>query len=241
MRLTVINKLFLLFLFCFCFFNAACGQTETNKIKLSNEYARKAFESRQKGNLESAVQEQSKAVELNPNDGKLLTVLASIYISLYEQNKLKDDLQKAEIILKKALELEPGDAVGHDMLAGVFDLLGKKKEALEESEKVVKLQPGNLQSLTNLGSAQNGVGDSQSARETFKKVLQKNPNYAYALYNYAELELEAGNRAKAIELFERGGKAGAVSDNENNTKYIEICRKRLEELKSQKAKTASPK
>ncbi len=231
------SRFFLLFLFSFSLFNFACGQPEKQQPTEFNKHEAKAFELRQKGDLRGAIQEQTKAIELNPSYAQSLTVLAGMYVDLYEQNKSKENLEKAKELLTKALELDPNDAVGHDMLAGTLDRLGDKSGALRESEKVVRLLPNDLEGLTNLAINQNDNEQTNDATATLEKVLQKNPNYAYALYHYAELELEKNNRTKAIELFERGSKATA-SDNKNDTKYIEICRKRLQELNNQKTKTA---
>lgn len=168
-----------------------------------------------------------------------MTVLAGLYLDLYDENKTKEYLEKAKELLLKALEINPKDAVGHDMLAGAYDRLGDKRNAFKQAEKVIELNPNDIESLTNLALNQDDLKDTNSARQTFEKVLLKNPNYSYALYHYAEFELEKGNRPIAIELFERGSKATAT-DNGNATKYIETCRKRLEELKDQKVKIASP-
>lgn len=232
-------------LICFCvvlfsLFSFACGQTEVEKIKLHNQYTNTAYDLREQGELLKAIEYQQKAVELFPKNADTLAVLAGMYMKLYEQTSSKKELEKAKDLLLKASKIKPNDVVIYKMLAGVFDMSGNEKETLKYSQKAVELQPENLESLTNLGTAQNSVENNDVARAIFEKVLQKNPNYAYALYHYAELELETGNKAKALKLFERGSKA-SESDNEGNTKYIEICRQRLEELKNEKAKTASPK
>ncbi len=52
MRFGVKNKIVVLFLLSFCFFNTACGQSEEYKIRIHNEYANKASELRKQGNLE---------------------------------------------------------------------------------------------------------------------------------------------------------------------------------------------
>ncbi len=234
------NKISFLFLILFCLFSFACGQTEAEKIKVHNQYVDKATVLRKQGDLQGAIEQQKKAVELFPNNADTLAVLAGMYINLHEENSSLENLEKAKELLLKASSIKPRDSVIHIMLAGVFDMMGNEKEALEHNKIAANLEPNNLQNLTNLGSAQNGVGNNDAARATFEKVLRKNPNYAYALYQYAELELETGNREKAIELFERGSKASAT-DNDDDTKYIEISRNRLEELRNEKVKTAFPK
>ncbi len=239
MQLTV-NKICSLILLCICFSISACSQSETQKNEQFNKYSVKAYELRKKGDLQSAITEQKKAVALKPKDWESLTVLAGLYLDLYDQNKKKENLEQARELLLKALKINPNDAVGHEMLAGTYDRLGNKTKALEETEKVNILKPNDIENLTNLAINQYDLKSLDISRKTFEKVLQRNPNYAYALYYYAELELETGNREKAIELFERGSKASAT-DNDGDTKYIDINRQRLGELKSEKAKTASPK
>jgi tetratricopeptide (TPR) repeat protein len=229
------SKIVVLFLLCFCFFNSACAQSEKDKIKLHNEYANKASELRKQGNLDGAIQEQKKAVELFPDNADTLAVLAGMYMTLYEKDSSKDNLENAKQLLEKANKINPNDAVSHKMYSTTLELLGDKQGALREMEITVKLQPDNFDNLVNLGVIQKSLGDGKSARENFEKVLEKNPNYIYALYQYGEAELEDGNLEKAKSLFEKAVKQ-ADKIEARDKDYMEQSKMELEKIKNKKAK-----
>jgi tetratricopeptide (TPR) repeat protein len=233
------DKLFFLFLLISFLFLNACGQSKTEKAKLHNEYAKRASELRRNGDLQEAIKEQEKAVSLLPENGKPLTVLAGMYLDLYEQDASKINLEKAREILKKSTELDPKDAIGHKMYSETLERLGDKQGAIKELEIAVEMQPENLDNLVNLGVIQQSVKDNKSATESFEKVLLQNPNYIYALYQYGEAELENKNIEKAKELFGKAIKSSSQSGN-TDSRYIELSRKRLEELNNRKSQTAKP-
>jgi tetratricopeptide (TPR) repeat protein len=232
MQFTVKNK-WLMPLLILCLFFNACGQSESERIKLHNQHTNKATALREQGKLEEAIEEQKKAVEMLPDDGKPLMVLATLYIDLYEKNKVLELLEKANNLLEKAVKLEPEDAIGHQMLSLSLERLGNKERALIEMKKAVQIQPADLENQVNLGAILENLEKFNEARETFGKVLQKNPNYIYGLYHFAELEFKEKNYPKAMELFERAIKVKPAEDG-SDVKYIEICKQRLEELKKLK-------
>lgn len=239
MRRGAINKAGLLFLLLFCFFNIACGQMQADKIKQHNDYANKAAAFRNQGDLQSAVEEQKKALELFPDNPDTLAVLAGMYLTLNEDKPSKENLENAKQLLEKATKINPNDAVSRKMYSATLELLGDKQGALREMESAVELQPENLDNLVNLAVIQKSVGDGKSAQENFEKALRKNPNYIYALYHYGEVEVENGNFEKAERLFK---KAVDLERNEDrrDADLIEECRKRLAEIKNRKSKSATP-
>ncbi len=236
MRFTVRNTRYLYLILLSCFLTlSACGQIESEKEKKAQfvKYELRALELRKTGDLQGAIIEQKKAVELAPNDSDPLSVLAGIYIELYDGRENRQDLEEAKRLLEKAIKLQPNDATIHDMLAGALQRLKDFEGALKETEETVRLEPNDLDNLTNLASMQSKNNKAKEARKTFEKVLQKNPNYIYGLYHFAELEFKEKNYPKAMELFERAIKVKTAEDG-SDAKYIEICKQRLEELKKLK-------
>ncbi len=237
MRFGVKGKgIFLILLIC-CFFFNACGQTEENLLEESLSQEKKAIELANNNDIEGAIKEQRKAVELRPEDEKRLALLGRFLIDRYDKTKSNKDLEEAETILRKAALKQPNDILLRNTLVVVLEKLGNNEGVLKESIEISKIAPDDIQNLTNLGIAYDSVNNYKLARETFEKVMQKNPNFVYGLYHFGEFESEQGNTERAKELFEKAIKSSSQSDN-TDSRYVEQSRKRLEELKNQKAKTA---
>jgi tetratricopeptide (TPR) repeat protein len=233
MQFTVRNTRYLYLILLSCFLTlSACGQIESEKEKKAQfvKYELRALELRKTGDLQGAIIEQKKAVELAPNDGDPLSVLAGLYTDLYDEGKNTKDLAEAKKLLEKAINIQQNNATYHDMLAGVLQRLEDFDGALKESQETLRLEPDELRNFINVASLQSDVGKIKESRETFEKVLQKNPNYIYGLYHFAELEFKEKNYPKATELFERAIKVKPAEDG-SDAKYIEICKQRLAELK----------
>lgn len=238
MRFGVENKIFIiLLLVIFCLISNSCGQTKDDARKITLEYEKEVSIAQKNGDLESAIEKQSEVVGLNPENAKKKAVLASLYIEKYDKDGNNENLNKAKELLEKAIKIEPNNSLIRNALVIVLEKEGNDKEILEENKKIVDLDPNNLQNLTNLGIAYINNNDKESARRIFENVLEKNPHFTYGLYHYGVFELEQGNTGKAKELFEKAVKSSSQTDNVDS-EYVELSRKRLDELNSQKAKTA---
>lgn len=205
MRLGAIGNRIYLLLLMFCSTLTGCGQSESEKIKLHNMYVDKATVLRMQGDLNGAIVEQSKAVGVLPENPATLAVLAGFYLDRYEDAdpKQREDLLSAKQLLEKAIKINDGVAIRHEMLSAVLELLGEKEAALQEMEAAIRLEPDNLDNMVNLAVRQQSVGDIELAKETFESILKKNPDYIYALYHFAEAEVENGNIVNAKSIFKK--------------------------------------
>lgn len=239
MHFGVNNKVKIIFflLMLVGFGSVSCAQSEEAKSEQSRQHQRKSNELRLKGNLEEAIAEQLKAVEVTPNDLQAQSVLGSLYEQTARLKNKPEYLLKAKEALEKAIKIDPNDAISHAIQADVLSQLKDKQGALKERINAAKLEPTNLKYVTDVGVQQNVLEDNISARTTYRSVLQKNPNFVYALYHFAELEAEEGNFDKAIELFERaiGGEPLEESDGD----FQRTARKRLDEIR-EKIKSKTP-
>jgi Tfp pilus assembly protein PilF len=205
------------------FFSSACSQIkEENKMDRIQEYTEKAKQLRMKGDSKSALKEQLKAIEIDPNFDETWILLASIYSDL-------EDWKNAETSILRALELDKNDADAHHFYGFILEKLSKNNEALIERKEAVRLSPSNLMFRVNLGMNYDLLNDSKSARENVLKALELSPNYAYALYQMADFELSDKNITKAMEYFEKASKAKPIEDNDEY--FIERAKERLAELK----------
>ncbi len=233
MRLMVSKLAFLSVLFL-CLFTFACGQSKSNE-EISLDYERQADELTTKGNVKGAIEQQIKAIEANPKKVRLYTILAGLY---YDSN----EYQKAVEIAQKAVKLDSSYPNSHYTLGVMLRQVGEKERAIRSFQEAVKLSPQNTNFLINLGITYEDINNKQLARKYYERALEVDSNYVPAIYLLGTLEAEAGRIDKAIELFEKAVNMEIPEDR----KAEEIgsqrdAQERLEELKNQKAKTASPK
>jgi tetratricopeptide (TPR) repeat protein len=223
MRFGTGNKGLIILTALLIFFGSACSQTiEKKDMNLVEEKIKKANEFRLKGELEKAVKEVQKAVELSPNDSELRVVLGSYYIDLY-------GCEKALPEFEKAVELNPNNADSYNPLGSCWEKLGDTKKNLEYKKEAVRLAPDNPFYRVNLGLAYDSLKDMKQARENVLKALELSPDYAYALYQMADFELSDKNITKAMEYFEKASKAKPIEDNDEY--FIKDAKERLAELR----------
>jgi TolB-like protein len=108
---------------------------------------------------------------------------------------------------KKALELDPNNAIIYIRYSATLADVGQTKEALPLAEKAVELDPVSISSLHNLGWVNLLAGNYQKAIEAFQKSVELHPTFTWghikqgfgyiALKNY-DRALEETNKAEAL-------------------------------------------
>ncbi len=97
-------------------------------------------------------------------------------IRLEETYAQQKDNIKNEDVLKKALELNPGNDRAYDGLGGWLYLKQGQFQQVEECfKKALELNPGNYRACVGLGWLYLKQGQFQQAEECFKKALELNP------------------------------------------------------------------
>ncbi len=213
-------KLSSLVLLCFLLFINACAQNAEEKLKLSYQHEDKALELRKKGDIQGAIKEQLKAIELNSNDSKPLTVLAGMYMDIKQW-------EMAETTLEKALKIDGTDSVAHHLYSNIAQRLNKNEIAVKQAEQAVKYDPKNLMYWTNLGVIYGSLENRKSEREAYQKALEIDSNYLPALYNLALLESEEGNTDKAITLLKQ-----VIEKSSDDEERLQRAQDKLRELEN---------
>ncbi len=102
---------------------------------------------------------------------------------------------------RRALELRPDDAPGHNDLACELVVVGRPEEAIPLFERALVLRPGYAQVHNNLGNAFRSLGRIDEATVQYEKAVAAMPDYAEAHNNLA-CELGAKGRiAEALAHF----------------------------------------
>ena len=117
-----------------------------------------------------------KVLELDPGNDRACLKLGRLYI---DQQKF----QQAEIYMKKALKLNPGNnKETYHELGWLYQKLRKFQQAEKEFKKALRINPGNDWAYFRLGELYKEQGKLQQAEQEFKKALELNPGNSRARY-----------------------------------------------------------
>ncbi len=108
---------------------------------------------------------------------------------------------------KKALELDPNNAIIYIRYSATLADVGQTKEALPLADKAVELDPVSISSLHNLGWVNLLAGNYQKAIDAFEKSVELHPTFTWGhikqAFGYIALKqfdraLQETNKAEAL-------------------------------------------
>ncbi|MCX5702463.1 MAG: tetratricopeptide repeat protein, partial [Candidatus Omnitrophica bacterium] len=108
-------------------------------------------------------------------------------IRLEETNAQQKDNIKNEDVLKKALELNPGNDGAYLGLGSAYRDQEQFQQAEECFKKALELNPGNDEACVGLGGLYQDQGQFQQAEDTYKKALELNPGKVVSAILYGAL------------------------------------------------------
>lgn len=117
------------------------------------------------GKIDDSIREMETLLLDFPEDAHALNFLG---YTLTEENKRLDE---AEVMIRKAAELEPEDGYIIDSMGWICMKRGKLAEALFYLEKAVKLIPDDAVIWDHLGDVYRKVGEMEMARDAYKKSI----------------------------------------------------------------------
>lgn len=130
------------------------------------------------------------------------------------QHHQAKNLQKAEIIYKEILEVQPDNYMVYNNLANVLREKGQLDEAIFCYRKAIEINPDNAMGYNNLANAFQEKGAIDEAVLYYLKALSLKPDFAMANNNLAVAYCNMGNicRGKdrleeAIDSYQRALKA----------------------------------
>lgn len=136
-----------------------------------------------------AIEQLSKAAEMDPNQHVVFGNLADAYqgAAATKTGQEQQDLYaKASDAFQKAIALKPDDASYLNNYALLLARAKKVKDAEEQLNKAAQLDPPNAgKYYYNLGAVLQNTGQYDGAVDAFKKATDADPNHAEAQYWYA--------------------------------------------------------
>ena len=112
------------------------------------------------------------------------------------------NLQEAEIVTRKAIEINPNFPDAYLNLGIILKDLGKSKEAELSTRKAIEIKPDYAEAHSNLGIILQGLGKLKEAELSTHKAIELNPNFALSHYNLGIILQDLG-KLKEAELSTR--------------------------------------
>ncbi len=161
-------------------------------------------------------------------------------MSLDKYDSTAEDFAAAEVMIKRALELDPNEAEAWTLSSllntsfasrGFDHAPARDATARSHAERALSLAPDSIEALFALGRWQRNHEDPTIAEATFKKILARDPNYGPALGNLAWVYETMDRPDEAAALYERS--LAVPGNNQALTRYTEYLmyfhRSRFEE------------
>jgi len=148
------------------------------------------------GNIEKAIEEINRAVELKPDYVDSYLQRAVIY-------KEGGDLFKAVSDYGRAVDLNPNiPSVQYDF-GQTLRQLRMYEPAIEAYRRAIELSPTMLEAYNNLGITYSELKRYDEASGYFRKVIEMNPRYTKAYNNLGAAYAQAGDLDGAVEAFRK--------------------------------------
>lgn len=147
-------------------------------------------------NLEAAMAEYKKALEINP-------VYALAAYNLGVVMKSKGSHEEAFRFLTRALQLNPNYAKAHDMMGRVLHETGRNEEAIRYFAQAIAIEPDHEKAHNNLSAVLTAMGRYDEAVWQAQEALRIDPEYAEAHFNIGTALLRKQNIDKAAHHFQK--------------------------------------
>jgi len=148
----------------------------------------------QKGQVDDAIAQYEKAVEVFPN-------YVAAHYNLGNALLQKGELDKALAQYKRAVEIDPNDAEAHVNLGNALFQKEQLDEAVAQFQKAVEINPNDAEAQYNLGNAFFQKGQLDEAVAQFQKALEIDPNSFATHYNLGGALFQKGQLDEAITQF----------------------------------------
>ncbi|MGI9107216.1 MAG: tetratricopeptide repeat protein [Pyrinomonadaceae bacterium] len=170
------------------------------------------------GREADAIAEYELAIKLAPTSPGIREALGSLYWKTA-------DLDKAEELFLKELELDPHNTLAMYKLGSIRVERGKPEQGLPLLESAVKQNPAEIDAYYYLGKAQGLLGQPETAIVNLQKVAAGKPSgqlVESAYYQLSQVYRKAGRLAEARTAIEEFQKLKAERERQQEDKREEL-------------------
>lgn len=156
----------------------------------ADDYFARGYEKQQKGDLDGAIVDYTRAIELKPD-------YADVYGNRGVAKQAKGDLDGAIADYNKVVELKP-DVVAYYNRAYAKQAKGDWNGAIADYTKTVELKPDYAGAYNNRGNTKKSKGDLDGAIADYNQAIDLHENSGNAYYNRGNLKKDKGDLDGAI-------------------------------------------
>jgi tetratricopeptide (TPR) repeat protein len=149
----------------------------------------------QRGQLDEAIIQFQKALEIDPDYAEAYGNLGSALVQ-------KRQLDEAIIQFQKALKINFNNAEVHNDLGSALAQKGRVDEGMLQFQKALAINPDLALAHNNLGNALFQKGRVDEAMVQYQKTLEINPNLALVHNNFGNALFRKGQLNEAIDQFQ---------------------------------------
>ena len=156
------------------------------------------------GPLDDAVQELEEAAVVAPQHALVKALLADLYVMKYELDGEDAVLERAEILVREALRLDPQCRYAYFVRAFVARFRGQKASFIQQIRKAVHLNAHNPLVLATAGFHLGVVGEMEEGLALLQEAMKLNPNHPGWYHGLAFLDAyRHGRFEEALVLAKR--------------------------------------
>jgi tetratricopeptide (TPR) repeat protein len=149
-----------------------------------------------KRNYDQAIEDYSKAIELNPQYADAYSNRGNAYYDKRNYDQAIEDYSKA-------IELNPQYAIAYYNRGNAYYNKRNYDQAIEDYSKAIELNPQYADAYSNRGNAYYDKRNYDQAIEDYSKAIELNPQYAIAYYNRGLAYYNKRNYDQAIEDYSK--------------------------------------
>ena len=156
-----------------------------------------------------------------PEDRDANFTLATVHYNLQYYDR-------AILVLKKVLEIDPNYALAHNQLGYTYANMGDYTNAVVHLNQYKELNPDEPNPYDSLGEIYLYQGNYKHAEKYFKEAFKVNENFLFAWQHLGNTYIDRGNYGKALDAFNTSLKKSTdPSDKANALSQIGLTQWRL--------------
>ncbi len=129
--------------------------------------------------------------------------LAYAWMDLAQFEEFTTDVEKAEVVAQRALDLGPDRAESHAAMASVHITLDRFEDGLVEARKAGELNPNLADAQHSLGVIHIAMGELDQAVDAFTKATDLDPLSFSARFNLANVLFLSGREDESLSVSEK--------------------------------------
>ena len=162
----------------------------------AEEYFKKGYDAHYKGDFNGAIEDYTKAIEIDPNDAMAYNNRGNAKHELSDYHGAIEDYTKA-------IEIDTDFALAYNNRSVAKHELSDYQGAIEDWTKAIEIEPTNTMAYYSRSVSKHKLSDYQGAMEDCNKAIGLDPDFAGAYYSRGLVKIILSDYHGAIEDFDK--------------------------------------